>query len=87
MGWNRVGGVGEGPEKQHISLHSRLHGSEPGGAQQPDPFHLVANQPCAASADSGVELHTGLFQAGLTLLPEGHHGVIAHPLRRLQLHF
>lgn len=47
----------------------------------------MADQPRAASADAGVELHAGLFQARLTLLPEGHHGVIAHPLGRLQLRF
>lgn len=51
------------------------------------PFHLAANHPRAASADARVELHAGLFQAGLTLLPEGHHGLIAHLLGRLQFHF
>lgn len=51
------------------------------------PSHLAANQPRAAPADACVELHAGVLQAGLTLFPEGHHGLITHFRESLQLHF
>lgn len=51
------------------------------------PSHLAANQTRAASADTCIELHAGLLQAGLALFPEGHHGLIAHFRECLQLHF
>lgn len=47
---------------------------------------LTANQVGAGSTDMCVELHEGLCQAGLILLPEGHHGVITQPLGCLHLH-
>lgn len=51
------------------------------------PSHLAADETRAASADTGIELHAGLLQAGLTLFPEGHHGLVAHFREGLQLHF
>lgn len=51
------------------------------------PSHLSADQPRAAPADTCIELHAGLLQAGLALFPEGHHGLVTHFRECLQLHF
>lgn len=72
--------------KKHLQLSS-LPTPSHAVLKERGPHHLVANQSRAASAHPRVELHAGLLQAGLTFLPEGRHGLIAHPLGRLQLVF
>lgn len=85
---------GENPPHLELSAESKKHIQfsalpAPSHAvlKERGPRYLMANQSRATSAHTRVELHAGLFQAGLTFLPEGHHGLIAHPLGRLQLVF
>lgn len=47
--------------------------------------HLLAHCARATPTDARVELHAGLLQAWLALLPQGQHAVIAQPLGLLQL--
>ena len=72
--------------KKHIQF-SALPAPSHAVLKERGPRYLMANQSRAAPAHTRVELHAGLFQAGLTFLPEGHHGLIAHPLGCLQLVF
>ena len=72
--------------KKHIQF-SALPAPSHAVLKERGPRYLMANQSRAAPAHKRVELHAGLFQAALTFLPEGHHGLIAHPLGCLQLVF
>ena len=72
--------------KKHLQLSS-LPTPSYAALRGRGPHHLVANQSRSTSAHPRVELHAGLLEAGLAFLPEGCHGLIAHPLGCLQLVF